>query len=442
MFGGSAGGGKSQALLLAALQYAPVPGYSALLLRRSFRDLNQPDALIPRAKEWLGPVIGRSAWNDRDKRFTFPNGSTLTFGYLEHADDVLQYQGAAYQFCGMDELTQFGESSYRYLFSRLRRKEGVPIPIRMRSASNPGGPGHEWVRQRFLPRSGKLPPNRAFVPARLSDNPSLDQADYIASLNQLDPITRAQLLSGDWDAYEGGRFKRGWFKTFRDTGDGYLIPGRERVIPYTDTWRFAIVDPAATAEETTRRGDDADYTTIGTYCVLPTMDLLILDMVRKRLAIDQIVPTLASTCRIWRPLYVGFESVAFQAALIAQARQVPGMPAIRGLSPHLSGQKIGQKMKLTRATPAIIRTEAGQVFLPEVSAACPWVEDFLAELVQFTGDEKQDAHDDQVDNFSYAVLQVEQGNPFSGTLDTQPAPRPVVPGNFKNAERRGLFGKH
>jgi hypothetical protein len=41
MYGGAGGGGKSIALLAAALQYVQTPGYSALLLRRTFPDLNR-----------------------------------------------------------------------------------------------------------------------------------------------------------------------------------------------------------------------------------------------------------------------------------------------------------------------------------------------------------------------------------------------------------------
>src|SRR5262249_39698654 len=146
-----------------------VPGYSALLLRRSFRDLMQPEALIPRSKSWW---MNKAQWSALDKRWTFPSGATVTFGYLEHGDDVYQYMGAAFQFVGFDELTQFDELPYRYLFSRLRRREDSGIPLRMRAASNPGSRGHVWVKKRFLTHPGRT---RLFFPSRLEDNPSLDQ---------------------------------------------------------------------------------------------------------------------------------------------------------------------------------------------------------------------------------------------------------------------------
>lgn len=205
LYGGAAGGGKSDALLMGALQYIDEPNYAALLLRRSFRDLNQPDALIPRSKEWLS---GKAQWNQQSQRWTFASGSTLTFGYLENPDDVYQYQGAAFQFIGFDELTQFRENDYRYLFSRLRRLQKSDVPIRMRSASNPGGRGHDWVKRRFL--SDAKEPDAEFVGATLDDNPYLDQSTYRQSLALLDPTTRAQLLSGNWDAGDSGIIDYAW----------------------------------------------------------------------------------------------------------------------------------------------------------------------------------------------------------------------------------------
>lgn len=200
LYGGAAGGGKSQALLMAALQYADVPGYAALLLRRTLTDLALPGALMDRAADWLAGTPAR--WSQKDKTWTFPSGATLTFGYLDHPSHRYRYQSSEFQFIGFDELTQFGESEYTYLFSRLRRRTDVLAPLRMRSASNPGGIGHDWVRRRFLidgVRQGRL-----FVPAGLDDNPHMDRASYAQNLGALDPLTRDRLLKGDWDIADDG----------------------------------------------------------------------------------------------------------------------------------------------------------------------------------------------------------------------------------------------
>src|ERR1700730_8762374 len=119
-YGGAGGGGKSDALLMTALQFADVPGYSALIIRRNFSDLALPNALMDRAHAWLR---GRrdARWNENRKQWTFSSGATLTFGYLEGARDADRYASAEFHFIGVDELTQFSEKHYVDLFARLRK---------------------------------------------------------------------------------------------------------------------------------------------------------------------------------------------------------------------------------------------------------------------------------------------------------------------------------
>lgn len=211
-YGGAAGGGKSDALLAAALQYVDVPGYAALILRKSFRQLDLPDSIMARSKEWLMPHRANGVhWNDDAKRWTFPSGSTLTFGYLDQANDVYNYQGPAFQFVGWDELTQFEEGPYTYLFSRTRRRKDMQdlgIPIRHRSASNPGGIGHKWVHDRFITKDslGENEVRPVFIPAKVDDNPGLDVAEYKLSLGYLPETLQQQLLDGDWGVFEGAAF--------------------------------------------------------------------------------------------------------------------------------------------------------------------------------------------------------------------------------------------
>lgn len=220
-YGGAAGGGKSSALLMAALEYVDVPNYSALLLRRTYADLSKPGALMDRANEWLKGTSAK--WNDQKKQWSFPSGAKITFGYLDTENDKFNFQSAEYQFIAFDELSQFTRTQYLYLFSRLRRLAGSDVPLRMRSGSNPGGVGGRWVYDRFIPE-GFTPFDaqeskihwkegvdedgrafkRAFVPARLHDNPHLDQGEYVQALNELDPVTREQLLQGDWQIQERG----------------------------------------------------------------------------------------------------------------------------------------------------------------------------------------------------------------------------------------------
>lgn len=211
LYGGAAGGGKSFALLMAALQYVHVPGYAALILRRTFPQLTQPGMIVPASKEWLAGTDAR--WSERDMSWTFPSGAVLKFGHVNDENAALNYQGGAYQFVGFDELTQFTETMYTYIaFSRQRRAvygQIKDVPIRVRSTTNPGGPGHTWVKNRFPLKTGDTPgthDGRIFIPAKVRDNLGLDADDYEKSLMHLPDVLRAQLMDGDWGAFEGAAY--------------------------------------------------------------------------------------------------------------------------------------------------------------------------------------------------------------------------------------------
>lgn len=254
-YGGAAGGGKSDALLMAALQYVDAPGYAAVIFRRTFTDLSLPDALIPRSHEWLANTDAR--WDPQLHQWTFPSGATLTFAYMDSEWSHLRYQSAAFTFVAFDEVTQFRADQYVYLFSRLRKPEGLvtpegrPIPLRMRSAANPQPPGLEWVRARFVPqvmtaldgtRYVHLPKDEAgnvrpFVPSRLQDNPHLDQEAYLAGLQNLDPVTRQRLLDGNWEVMQqGGIFRREWWE---GRSGAILLAAPPDVLRWVRHWDFA-----------------------------------------------------------------------------------------------------------------------------------------------------------------------------------------------------------
>ena len=115
LYGGQAGGGKSDALLMSALQYVDYEEYSAMLLRRTYKDLALPNAIMNRAHQWfsnLPDTVEPPSWDRDTKTYTFPSGATVTFSYLAHDNDLDQYQGSELQFVGFDELTQFTEKQY------------------------------------------------------------------------------------------------------------------------------------------------------------------------------------------------------------------------------------------------------------------------------------------------------------------------------------------
>ena len=209
LYGGGAGPGKTEALLMAALMYAHVPGYSALILRRDYPRLALPNSIMDRARQWL--YRSEAVWNAQTKAYRFPSGAVLQFGYIDNPDDRYRYASSEYQFIGWDELTEFrlgpgDDNPYEFMFSRLRKPSKMSVPLRMRAASNPGNIGHQYVRQRFVtdealaalrddrPRvfyADHQGRDRAFVPALLADNPHLDKQEYMGNLMHLPSVTRA-----------------------------------------------------------------------------------------------------------------------------------------------------------------------------------------------------------------------------------------------------------
>lgn len=238
LYGGAAGGGKSDALLMQALRYVDIPGFSALILRRTFPQLEQPGSLIARAHEWLSS--SGAHWSERKRQWTFPSGATIRFGHIENDLDKYDYASSEFQLICFDEETQFLLSMYTFLFSRLRATRELAakgIPLMVRGGTNPAQTAEGmWVKERFIDKaverdgvfytsfydadSGETH-ERAFVPAKIEDNPSLDQEAYRRSLGYLDPISKAQLLHGDWNVQAEGNiydnYKEPYHVIDRDT---------------------------------------------------------------------------------------------------------------------------------------------------------------------------------------------------------------------------------
>jgi len=378
-YGGSAGGGKTAALLMGALQYVETPGYAAVLLRRTFADLSKPGSLIPLSHEWLRPTDAK--WNGERKEWRFPSGAILKFGYLEHEDDIYQYQGTEAQYWGFDELTQFSEDQYRYLFSRLRKRESIDVPLRMRSASNPGGIGHDWVKQRFI-TEGRAN-GRVFIPARLSDNPSLNREEYTRSLMELDPITRAQLLDGSWEArHAGGLFMREWFPiTDSLPSDSTTATG---VIPLR---KLRYWDLAATEF---KRGKDPDYTVGALLGVTREGRYYLLDIQRTRATpggVEELIKKTAVRDGTSIPIWIEQEPGASGVSTIHHyVRTVLPGYAVKG------DRHTGSKEE--RARPLSSQAEIGNIVILRGS----WLSDFLDEVEGFP----MGSHDDQVDAVSSA----------------------------------------
>lgn len=223
LYGGAAGGGKSDALVCEALRQVHIPYYKALILRKTFPQLAE---LIDKTLNYYPRAFPKARYNSSSHTWTFPSGAKVIFGSMQHTKDRTRYQGQAYDFIAFDELTHFTFEEYSYLFSR-NRPNGPGTRVYIRSTANPGGIGHGWVKERFITaappmttiwtevdvdfpdgRREKRRQSRIFVPSSVFDNPALlkNSPDYVTRLASMPEAERKALLYGDWNSFTGQVF--------------------------------------------------------------------------------------------------------------------------------------------------------------------------------------------------------------------------------------------
>lgn len=209
LYGGQKGGGKTDGLIYDAVGQMNHAAGKALFLRRTFPELRE---VMDRCQA-IFPLLG-AEWRASDKRWQFQTGATFEFGYAESWAEVQQFAGREYTWLGYDELGNLPEErSWLFLISCLRSRDRS-CPVFARGSANPGGPGHAWLKRRFVEPTAKgirvyRDPDtgltRRFIPASVYDNPALLAANpqYVAQLKQLPEVLRRQLLEGDWDVGSG-----------------------------------------------------------------------------------------------------------------------------------------------------------------------------------------------------------------------------------------------
>ena len=214
LFGGAAGGGKSYGQLVDGLLYAlKYPKSKQIIFRSTFADLEK--SLIRTSMNFYPLSIAN--YNDSKHTWKFKNGSIIDFGYIQYEKDVYQYQSAEYDVIRFDELTHFTEFMYTYMISRCRGAN--PYPKGIKSSTNPGGVGHNWVKERFIDigapnviHTCKLETGetttRIFIPSLVQDNKFMltYDPDYIKRLDALPEKERKALKYGNWDIFDGQFF--------------------------------------------------------------------------------------------------------------------------------------------------------------------------------------------------------------------------------------------
>lgn len=242
LYGGAAGGGKSDALLIAGLiACLSYPGAKVGYFRRTYPQLEGPGGAIMRSRELYAKV---GQYNSTQHRWAMPGGGVVQFCHCEREANVYDYQSQQFDVLLLDEATQFTRFQVRYLLTRNRATVPGITPF-CAMATNPGGVGHGWAKKEFIDTgmpgeafSCEVEPGQferhLFIPARLDDNKVLEERDprYRQMLqNQPEAIRRA-LLDGDWAVFAGQYFTE--WRTDKHVVEPFAIP---------DHWRrFASID--------------------------------------------------------------------------------------------------------------------------------------------------------------------------------------------------------
>lgn len=205
-FGGARGGGKSWAIrvksILLALNY---PGIRICIVRRTYPELEENHIVPMKAM-----LHGIATYNKQEKKFTFPNGSTIKFQYCKNDGDLDNFQGVEFDVIFIDEATQFTEYQLKCIAASCRGTNN--FPKRVYYTCNPGGPGHGYIKRIFIDRKyqdNENPDDYSFTQALVQDNQVLMEMDpeYIKNLEALPPKLRRAWLEGDWDIFEGQFFE-------------------------------------------------------------------------------------------------------------------------------------------------------------------------------------------------------------------------------------------
>ena len=411
IYGGSAGGGKTYALLLDFLRHYNNPKAGAVCFRRTSPQVRNEGGLWDTSKIIYG-MLGAEP-KEVNLTWVFPKGCKLKFSHLEYNKNVLDWQGAQIPIIYFDELTHFTEKQFWYMLSRNRSVSSIKPYIR--ATTNPSS--KSWVKKlvewyldengfpvleksgvkRFFVRiddkliwsenenelkqkyNGMTPKSFTFIPAKLSDNKILTSNDpsYLANLQALSKFERMQLLDGNWNVEEvaGIYFKKSYFEE---------VDVAPRLVSIVRCW-----DRAATEHNEGDKGDP-DYTVGLKLGVDEDGIFYILDIIRERysaLKVEKLIVHTAKQDRI-ECTVKGFQDPGGA-----------GKNEIENFKRILSGfDVVSEKIcvdKATSAKPASAQSEAGNI---KMLKNCRNKDEFYYEAENFP----ESSHDDIIDAFTGA----------------------------------------
>lgn len=418
LYGGAAGGGKTDAMLANAVRHIGVPGYAALILRKNAVQIKQPGGMWTRAREMYVDYGTGGIPNETRMEYSFQPRATIGFGHIEHDRDLSNWKGAQCAFIGFDQLEEFTWRQYTYMQSRNRSMCGVAP--RMFSTCNPdpdcflrefidwwiGSDGLAIEQRSGVVRYYAVDEDKpvwgdpdelarvyqpediqsfTFIPAKLTDNVDLMRQDprYLARLKGLPRVERERLLNGNWNVRwsAGDYFKREQFKIM------------DAVPPLADEWRYwdraASISDKASWTVGLRMGRDYEGR------------IWIVDVVRFRKIAQEVKQAIHTVTALdGYSVSVGIEGDPGQAGK-AEAESYVTDREMQGY--HVEVNKVHES-KGARALPLSSQVAVGNVYLKRA----PWNESFVQELENFDGSDKCVA--DQVDAASGAFHMLTAGS--------------------------------
>lgn len=420
IFGGSAGSGKSFALLLEPLRHHDNPKFGGVIFRRNATQVRNEGGLWHESQQ-LYPLLGGKA-REMNLEWIFPSGMRMKFSHLEHSKDVHQWQGSQIPYIGFDELCHFTEDQFWYLLSRNRSMSGVKPYIRATCNAD----ADSWVRSlidwwidpitgfpikarsgviRWFIREGNelrwadtkealisqygakyQPKSLTFISALLQDNQILMQKDpgYLSNLLALNRVERERLLLGNWNTRpsSGNYFRREYFNVINQ-------------IPNTITHQIRHWDRASTAPHEANK--DPDWTRGIKLAKLSTGQYLVIHMASLRgspMEVEILLKTIAKLDGVEVPIGLEQDPGSAGASDISNT-----IRKLEGYAVHITKPS---KDKVTRASPVSAQAEQGHILVLKG----PWNDEFFRELENFPSDE---GHDDIVDALSGAFNQLALG---------------------------------
>lgn len=462
LLGGAAGGGKTIAALVWLLEGVDIPGYNAAVFRKFQTDTKDDEsALIAKAAQ-IYPAFGGKLVGFR---WMFPKGSSIIMEGIAHENALLSKQGKEYHRVVFDELTHFTEMAYQFVTTtRMRKVVNFPIECGIRNTANPGGPGHLWVKERFITDDAikvvrDLDVSRptpygmiffknkgtihetAYLPSRAADNNKLDVADYIKRLSRnKNPVERARMMNGDWGISPEGLIKPHWLRYYttrdqmvdllisqKDDSSGDTLHTNQVLCSFhTNTCRrFITVDTAGGMADITAesKGKPYSWTVAGVWDSrnINGQAILICRHVWKdRIGFTEVAKKLVELNNKYKPQITRVEDKTMGPDLYNLLMGVININLIA----------TGSQDKVERAHSLTNMLSEGRVYLPREEGE--WRPGLEAEWLGWQG--LKEETNDQVDMSAYAAIECTNGIMGSGTIPLDYDPRKpfdLLPGASK-----------